>query len=193
LGRSLCRVGIARYRAIPPQNRACEFPRTRLKPLQSPLLQGPALQRRTGSMKLTMAIRVQQVQISVVVCTAFTLGDAMVDVPPRLLGDQLVRVGHIAYNACSGSTKDRKSFAFPFMSPCIFRPSRSSKSNPYPSHYRIAFAFSALLDPQTHRHSLRSACPCGQDYGLTLFPPSDTSGLDLAYTPVASCQRIPNS
>ena len=34
---------------------------------------------------------------------------------------------------------------------------------------------------------------CGRNYGLTLFLPSDTSGLDLAYSPVASRQRIPNS
>ena len=32
----------------------------------------------------------------------------------------------------------------------------------------------------------------GRDYGLTLFLPSNTSGLDLAYAPVALCQRIPN-
>ena len=90
LDASLCRVGTARYRAIPPKNRACEFPRTRLKPLQSPLLQGPALQRQTSGMKLTVAIRVQQDQISESICAAFTLGDAMVDIPPRLLGDQLI-------------------------------------------------------------------------------------------------------
>jgi hypothetical protein len=41
-------------------------------------------------MKLTVAIRVQQSQISESICAAFTLGDAMVDIPPRLLGDQLV-------------------------------------------------------------------------------------------------------
>src|SRR5262249_41610499 len=29
--------------------------------------------------------------------------------------------------------------------------------NPYPTHYRSAFAFSAILYPAFHRHSLRSA------------------------------------
>ena len=86
----LCRVGTARYRAIPPKNRACEFPRTRLKPLQSPLLQGPALQRQTSGMKLTVAIRVQQDQISETIGTTFTLRNTVVNIPPRLLGDQLV-------------------------------------------------------------------------------------------------------
>ena len=55
-----------------------------------PLLQGPTLQRQTSGVKLTVAIRMEQDQISVVVCSAFTLGDSMVDIPPRLLGDQLV-------------------------------------------------------------------------------------------------------
>ena len=34
---------------------------------------------------------------------------------------------------------------------------------------------------------------CGWTYGFTLFLPSDTGGVDLAYPPVASRQRIPNS
>ena len=33
---------------------------------------------------------------------------------------------------------------------------------------------------------------CGWKYGFTLFLPSDRSGLDLAYPPMALCQRIPN-
>ena len=31
--------------------------------------------------------------------------------------------------------------------------------NPYPTHYRSAFAFSAIPYPQTHRHALRLAFP----------------------------------
>ena len=52
--------------------------------------------------------------------------------------------------------------------------------NPYPSHYRTAFAFSVFLYPQTHGLSLRSACPCGRDFGLTLFHSKNVSGVDLA-------------
>ena len=90
LDASLCRVGTARYRAILPKNRACEFPRTRLKPLLSPALPGPALQRQTSSMKLTVAIRMQQNQISETIGTTFTLRNTVVNIPRRLLGDQLV-------------------------------------------------------------------------------------------------------
>ena len=52
---------------------------------------------------------------------------------------------------------------------------------PLPAHSN-----SFSCDPPTH-------AILWVDYGLTLFLPSDTSGLDLAYTPVASRQRIPNS
>ena len=41
--------------------------------------------------------------------------------------------------------------------------------NPYPSHYKTAFAFSTILYPQSHRLALRLAFPKGKDYGLTTF------------------------
>ncbi|WP_428481004.1 transposase [Pseudomonas chlororaphis] len=39
----------------------------------------------------------------------------------------------------------------------------------YPPDYRTAFAFSTFLYPHHQQHSLRSACPEGQRYGLTVF------------------------
>ena len=41
--------------------------------------------------------------------------------------------------------------------------------NPYPTHYRLAFAFSTILYPQSHRLALRLAFPRGENYGLTTF------------------------
>ena len=38
--------------------------------------------------------------------------------------------------------------------------------NPYPPHYRAAFACSLLLYPQPHRLTLRLAFPCGRATGL---------------------------
>ena len=38
--------------------------------------------------------------------------------------------------------------------------------NPYPPHYRPAFASSILLYPQPHRLALRFAFPCGETTGL---------------------------
>ena len=63
------------------------------------------------------------------------------------------------------------------------------------------------IHPITGRHSLfprsftrrpmgvprGSLAHYGRDYGLTLFLPSNTSGLDLAYSPMALCQRIPSN
>src|SRR5450631_1081871 len=85
-----CRVGTARHRAIPPLEPGMRVSPHPAQASAKPLLPGPALQRQTSGMKLTVAIRVQQDQISVVVCTAFTLGDAVVNIPPRILRDQLV-------------------------------------------------------------------------------------------------------
>ncbi len=87
---SLCRVGTARCRAIPPLEPGVRVSPHPAQASAKPLLPGPALQRQTSGMKLTVAIRVQQDQISVVVGTAFTLREPMVDIPPRFLGDQLV-------------------------------------------------------------------------------------------------------
>jgi hypothetical protein len=41
-----------------------------------------------------------------------------------------------------------------------------AEGNPYPNHYRSAFACSVLLYPQHHRPSLRSAFPAGSATGL---------------------------
>jgi hypothetical protein len=42
--------------------------------------------------------------------------------------------------------------------------------NPYPPHYRAAFAFSFLLCPQPRRLALRFAFPHkGEGYGFTMF------------------------
>lgn len=39
--------------------------------------------------------------------------------------------------------------------------------NPYPDHYRPAFAFSVILYPHCYRHLLRVAFPHGSSTGLT--------------------------
>src|SRR5690606_32623279 len=57
--------------------------------------------------------------------------------------------------------------------------------NPYPLHYRAAFAFSTILCPHPQRHSLRFACPEGQRYGFTMFHLIHTVGLGCAFSPVA--------
>jgi hypothetical protein len=41
-----------------------------------------------------------------------------------------------------------------------------AEGNPYPNHYRSAFASSVLLYPQHYRPSLRSAFPDGSATGL---------------------------
>ena len=41
--------------------------------------------------------------------------------------------------------------------------------NPYPSHYRTAFAFSAFLYPLRHQSSLRLTCRYRRRVGLTVF------------------------
>jgi hypothetical protein len=57
--------------------------------------------------------------------------------------------------------------------------------NPYPSHYRTAFAFSGFLYPHFQQLASRLARPKGRKYGLTLFPLNDQDGLDPASPPVA--------
>src|SRR3546814_16042941 len=57
--------------------------------------------------------------------------------------------------------------------------------NPYPSHYRPAFAFSTFLYPHHQQHSLRSACPEGRSYGLTVFHLIPKLGLCCASSPAA--------
>jgi hypothetical protein len=71
--------------------------------------------------------------------------------------------------------------------------SREIFFNPYPSDYRMAFAFSSVLYPHGHRRSLRFACRnYRRHYGLTMFhtcyrnrvapasPPGDVFVLVLA-------------
>jgi len=43
------------------------------------------------------------------------------------------------------------------------------RRNPYPTHYRLTFASSTILYPQSHRLALRLAFPKGENYGLTTF------------------------
>jgi hypothetical protein len=47
--------------------------------------------------------------------------------------------------------------------------------NPYPPHYRTAFAFSDLLCPHPHRRTLRFAFPEGEIrvYQVPLISPDD--------------------
>lgn len=49
-------------------------------------------------------------------------------------------------------------------------------SNPYPSRYKAAFAFSSILFPQHHRQASRLAVPDGSDTGLPRFACRSTSG-----------------
>jgi len=42
--------------------------------------------------------------------------------------------------------------------------------NPYPPHYRAAFAFSIILYPHLHQLTLRLTFPFRARYGLTTFP-----------------------
>lgn len=59
--------------------------------------------------------------------------------------------------------------------------------NPYPPHYRAAFAFSTFLYPHRRQHSLQFACPEGQRYGLTLFHFVDKRELDSVFSPTVFC------
>lgn len=61
--------------------------------------------------------------------------------------------------------------------------------NPYPFHYKTAFAFSILLYPHLHRLALRLAFPAhvlqpGEVWAY-LVPCEYQNGLGLAYSPVA--------
>ena len=56
--------------------------------------------------------------------------------------------------------------------------------NPYPPHYKGAFAFSILLYPHLHRLALRLAFPIGEDTGLPRFAWIPFNGLGLASPPV---------
>ena len=69
----------------------------------------------------------------------------------------------------------------------------ASRLNPYPLHYRTAFAFSTFLYPHRPQHSLRFACPKGRRYGLTVFHVSNQSGLDSAFPPAVLCPCVPRA
>ena len=56
--------------------------------------------------------------------------------------------------------------------------------NPYPSHYKTAFAFSIILCPPPHRLPLRVAFPCGRSTGLPRSTLKPSNGLGSAYSPV---------
>ncbi len=60
--------------------------------------------------------------------------------------------------------------------------------NPYPPHYRMAFACSIFLYPPAYRLALRCAFPAGdfpgEDDGLTTFCVDPNNGLGLACPPV---------
>ena len=64
--------------------------------------------------------------------------------------------------------------------------------NPYSSRYRTTFAFSDILYPHIHRLSLRSACPCGRIYGLTMFHVNNNGRLGGGYFPERRCFRMRN-
>lgn len=55
--------------------------------------------------------------------------------------------------------------------------------NPYPLHYRTAFAFSGIPYPHYPQLSLRSACPFGREYGLIVFRVIDTGRVGVGYFP----------
>ena len=57
--------------------------------------------------------------------------------------------------------------------------------NPSPSDYRMAFAFSLILYPPTHRLHLAVGLPRKEDDGLTTFHGCITDGVGSASSPVA--------
>jgi hypothetical protein len=59
------------------------------------------------------------------------------------------------------------------------------RPNPYPAHYRSAFACSLVLYPQPHRLILRLAFPCGRAMGLPRCVAETLRGVGRASTPVA--------
>jgi len=64
--------------------------------------------------------------------------------------------------------------------------------NPYPSDYRMAFAFSSILYPHWHRRSLRFACRnFRRQYGLTMFHTRYRNRVDPASPPVTFLSLCP--
>jgi hypothetical protein len=57
--------------------------------------------------------------------------------------------------------------------------------NPYPPHYRMAFASSILLLPHVYRLALRLAFPRGRRTGLPCSVSVTTNGVGALYPPVA--------
>ena len=77
--------------------------------------------------------------------------------------------------------------------PAFARRHVALRRNAYLTHYRSAFAFSAILYPHSQQLPLRVTCPCGRKYGLTVFPVSNMNGLGFAYSPVAPLSVCPYS
>ena len=59
----------------------------------------------------------------------------------------------------------------------------SPRRNPYPTHYRLAFAFSVLLYPQHYRQTLRLAFPGGALRAYQV-PPASPDEEGALYPPV---------
>ena len=57
--------------------------------------------------------------------------------------------------------------------------------NPYPSHYRMAFASSRVLYPHRHWRALRHRFPLRERYGLTTFRTRTMDEEGSACPPVA--------
>ena len=55
--------------------------------------------------------------------------------------------------------------------------------NPYPPHYRAAFASSSILFPHRHRQTLQSDVPEGERYGVSTFHLQEYIGLGACYRP----------
>lgn len=70
------------------------------------------------------------------------------------------------------------------VSPLTRRVILPGRLNPYPLHYRAAFAFSIFLYPTPHRLTLRFAVPHGRTPGLPRFTSVPfPEGLGPAYPP----------
>jgi hypothetical protein len=57
--------------------------------------------------------------------------------------------------------------------------------NPYPPHYKMAFASSILLCPHAYRLALRLACPCGRRTGFPCSVSVTPNGVGALCPPVA--------
>ena len=65
--------------------------------------------------------------------------------------------------------------------------------NPYPSHYKMAFAFSSILYLLLHRLALRPSYPCMGKQQAYHVPLEYLPGLGLAFLPVVLQLRQVNT